>query len=1001
MTSAHRLHRLSALAALLGALAQGVVADAASTRKVVALGDVAPGGGVFAGPAFTTWPGAGGSGWVAFRTRLEGASASEALVLARLTPPLARMTVAQIGDATPAGRKLRAFVGRPAVNANGDVAFLATLASRDDDPADGPAPAAVLLFRRTPPPGEPALLAQGVSGDVLAEGTLDLAGDVDPASDSTTLDVPGRGPSLNAAGTVAFITVLRRSGAPIVALCTAAGGTVTARVRSGDAFGGGEITRLGPPALNASGALAFMATTDGPNATAGIFTLDAGGLVERVKRGDTLPVDFGTVLGFPKQDPQPLVDFGDVVSLGDDGTVAFTAGPIFDKSRDDAVGGPAVIAFAGNTIHPVLHPGQRVGGNLEDRVKGIILGNAGAFATAPPVVASDGSIVAAASLNGGSVEAVLRATPPAFDGPTRLATTNGFTADQSPAGGRYIGLASGPVADADGGVAFRVRIAGGASSEAIVYRPATGASQGVFVGEGAPTDGFFAGSPFSTPRLNDRGDVVFRGYVAGGPSSVGLFKASGRGVEALVRSGDPSPLGRDFPFVDFPGDPSLNANGAVAFSASVLDQGRGVFLVDQDGVHVIVRANQAAPGGGVFRTFGSSPTLNDAGAVAFRASVRVDDETIEGVFLATPSSLHALASTSQASPAGPPFLDMSDPIVTGVPSLVFAARVGTETARINGIFTADATGVQMLASDRQILGAGLSIGDISSGPTLDAQGNLAFLGTRTGPSGSLGPAILRRSGRAIDVLLARGDAGPAGGVVKSLSQPTMNRAGHVAFRSSYETGSGASTGFLLATGTGLAPLISVGDAAAGGGRIASLQPRAALNADDTLALSATLRKAPQHTAILLASATQLSVPTLKLDLSPRPRRDRLRLALRFVAGRLSDGFDPAADPLVVRLLDTNGEVWSATIDAGALQKRGSVLVAPRRRRPRTVRTLRLQPFAGGVMRLDVRAVRVDLTNRGARRLAPPFTVAVELGDDTGALRVPCTLRLNGTACSAP
>ncbi len=825
MTSAHRPLRVSAFTALLVTLALSAGrGDAASTSKVVAISDAAPGGGVFAGPAFTTWPGAGGTGWVAFRTRLEGASASEALVLAGLVPPLSRVTVAQIGDSSPAGRKLRAFVGRPTVNANGDVAFLATLATSSADPADAPIPAALFLFRRTPPAGEPALIALAVSGDTIPAGVLDLAGDVDPLADATALDVPERGPVMNAAGTVALLAVVRSSTGAIVALCTATSGGVTPRARLGDPFRNGKIVRLGPPSLNGAGTLAFTATVDGPNGTTGVFTLGADGLVERVARGTEVDLDFDGAA----TEPQALIDFGDVVSIGDDGTLAFTAGPILDRSRDDTVGAAAAFAFAGGILHPVLYPGQRVRGNL-DRVRGVLLGNAGAFATAPPVVTADGSVVAAASLNGGSVEAVLRAASPEYKNPDRLATTNGPTADASPAGGTYAGLESGPAVDAAGGVAFRVRVAGGYSSEAIIYRPGTGPAQGVFVGEGSPTDGFFAGAPFSTPRLNDRGDVVFRGYVANGPSSVGLFKASTTGLEALVRSGDPSPLGNS-PFVDFPGDPSLNAGGTIAFTATVLDKGRGIFLIDRDGLLPLVRVGDAAPGpdGAVFASFGGSPSLSDAGDVAFRASIRYrnadgKDVTLEGLFLATGTSIRLLASAGQASPTGPPFLQMRDPLITAVPSLVFAAPVGTDAAEFTGVFAADGARVQTLVSERQILGAGITIDEISSAPAADAKGDIAFLASRRGPAGSLGPAILRRVGLALEVLLARGDTGPTGGVVKSLSQPTMNRTGHVAFRTSYQSGTGAGTGFLLANEGGLVPVLAVGEPMAG--RRARRHPR--------------------------------------------------------------------------------------------------------------------------------------------------------------------------------
>ncbi len=143
------------------------------------------------------------------------------------------------------------------------------------------------------------------------------------------------------------------------------------------------------------------------------------------------------------------------------------------------------------------------------------------------------------------------------------------------------------------------------------------------------------------------------------------------------------------------------------------------------------------------------------------------------------------------------------------------------------------------------------------------------------------------------------------------------------------------------------------------------------------------------------------MPTLGLKLSARTRHDRLRLAARFAPGRVTDGFDPEREPIVITLLDSTGEVWTTTVDGGALQKRGRAQVLRPRRRPRGVKALRLETFSGGVIGLDLRSSRIDLTNGGTRRLLPPFTVAVEFGDDAGSRRVPCTVRLNGTTCSAP
>src|SRR5581483_11531221 len=148
----------------------------------------------------------------------------------------------------------------------------------------------------------------------------------------------------------------------------------------------------------------------------------------------------------------------------------------------DFVGAPGALVFHDGVVTPVVYPGQTVSGG---RVKGIQLGQPGRFLVAPPALAPDGSVVVFAALNGGSSEGIFRAAPP-YATLTPLVVTDGLTADATPAGGTDNGL-----------------------------------------GVGAPSQGFFAGAPFSVPHLNDAGDVVFAGFVAGGPSSAGIFRARG------------------------------------------------------------------------------------------------------------------------------------------------------------------------------------------------------------------------------------------------------------------------------------------------------------------------------------------------------------------------------------------------------------------------------------------------------------------------------------------
>src|SRR5262249_32897628 len=86
---------------------------------------------------------------------------------------------------------------------------------------------------------------------------------------------------------------------------------------------------------------------------------------------------------------------------------------------------------------------------------------------------------------------------------------------------------------------------------------------------------------------------------------------------AVLGGAAPGPEGGHFVFDFEPG--KINNQGLTIFTADLDTGGEGVFLGSPGGVSQIMRAGEAAPGGGTFGGFGSfSPdTLNDAGDAAF------------------------------------------------------------------------------------------------------------------------------------------------------------------------------------------------------------------------------------------------------------------------------------------------------------------------------------------------------------------------------------------------
>jgi hypothetical protein len=976
------------------------VAGAASKTKVVAIGDPAPGGGVFAGPSFTASPSAAGNGWLAFRTQVEGGGTGEAIVARRVLPPESSVEVARLGLRAPGGGTFRQFLGKPTVNAAGDVAFtsLVTAGDNSDDPSL-PSPAGIFLFRQNPPAGQDRLIAVALARQSSPSGTLDIGGTLDEEADAGQLDAQHT-PALDDFGDVAFLSAVRDGASPGGIFVAPAGGIVAAAVLVGDAFDGGAFSHLGQPALNAFNAVAFHGVVGdlGNPLHEGIFTASTGAVSLAVGTGQVVHVTQ------PAARDGTLTTFEDPVALNDAGDIAFVAAIDFADSDADPVA--SALVFHAGMVFPLAYSGRAI---ASARVTGIELGPEAGSLLAGPSLAPDGTVVVFASLNGGASEAIARATGPMYATLERIVTIGSTNPDATPSGGTYSFLESAPAVDATGGVAFLSHVAGGATSEALFYREAAGVTRAVVdVGDASPGNGgFFAGPPFSTPTFNDKGDVVFRGFVARGPTSIGVFRASGGKVSALARAGDPSPVDAA-PFTDFSGDPSENANGDVAFAADVQTIGRGIYRLTSAGIRAIALRGDPAPGppGATFGSLAPSPSINDAGMVAFRGTVRspgagTDTINQEGLFLWDGAGLHLVAVVDEASPAGPAFAQLRDPILAGGTSLAFRASLVPGSAVGSGLFTAGLDGVRSLALEQDDLGGGITLSSFAGNPALDSTGRAAFLATRSRSGRNLGQAILSGTPGAFRLVIARGMTGPAGGVFRNLAAPSMNGAGHVTFRGSFEPDTGGTTGVFLATDSGVAPYVVVGETSPLGGRFASFAARGVLNANDEYAFIGNVSRGDARNGIFIASPTTLAVRKLSVQLSGGRKRDHVRLDLALTPGRLSNGLAPDKEPLVVTLADVGGTLWSVTIPGKQLRTQRHALVLDRKaRKKKGLQAVRLAVQKNGVAQVSIATAAIDLTGGKGRRLVPPFTVTLEVGDDSGVRTLPCALRGRAARCRA-
>jgi hypothetical protein len=151
------------------------------------------------------------------------------------------------------------------------------------------------------------------------------------------------------------------------------------------------------------------------------------------------------------------------------------------------------------------------------------------------------------------------------------------------------------------------------------------------VGEPAPGGGFFAG--FGAPVVNNRGAIAFPAVVKLGPALGAIFVAPAEAPAHLfLGTGDPAPTGGIF--ARFSERIGFDDSGRVAFGAFINGNGPdfGIFVADGADRRAIAARGQAAPGGGVYASFGAWPAMSHTGELAFVAATD-KGQTFDGVFL--------------------------------------------------------------------------------------------------------------------------------------------------------------------------------------------------------------------------------------------------------------------------------------------------------------------------------------------------------------------------------
>jgi hypothetical protein len=405
---------------------------------------------------------------------------------------------------------------------------------------------------------------------------------------------------------------------------------------------------------------------------------------------------------------------------------------------------------------------------------------------------------------------------PGGGAPVRLAGVG----DSAPGTGGTLATLAGVALNSRGEVLFSGTISGGAGGSGLfIATAAAGVRKVVANGDTIPSGGTFT-SP-GTGRLNNLGEVVFDASSALWVNSplTGTSRAVGAGDEV------PLPLGGTF---GAPSSPqAFDDAGDIAFTASVSGSAATNLGLFRSGpgnpIDVVAFRNQAAPGvtGSLFSAF-SAISMNDTGAISFRAD-RASGGAI-GIFQQSVGDpLVSLVIDGRASPLGGTYrlsgVTPTRTLDTG--SVYFSADVPNGSAdRGEFLVSPSTTVVLMSTADPLPPGARVTLLNTSFGVG-GAGGFVAFTAQHGGSGFSV--AVHHIATRTTTVLATEGETVPETGGRLRLSNPGtayVNANGQVTFQASLIGGPGSAgsrTAILVAgQGGGISKIVVSGDADSAG-----------------------------------------------------------------------------------------------------------------------------------------------------------------------------------------
>ena len=281
--------------------------------------------------------------------------------------------------------------------------------------------------------------------------------------------------------------------------------------------------------------------------------------------------------------------------------------------------------------------------------------------------------------------------------------------DPAPGGGSLtLGLG---VANSRGLILFPALVDGGASTKGVFRNNGSDTVPIVLDSNPAPTGGTFLF--FSSPVMDDDGNVAFFAETSGGSADFGIFRADGEHLSTIFAANQAAPGGGTF--VDF-SDPIINNKGHVLALAMLANNpaSTGLFLSDGVDSVAIARSGQPAPKGGNYSSFFGPKVLNDRGQIAFSSFLSGGDSR-SGIFRRDGATITPIALEHTTAPGTTgTFASFAD-IKMGKDGVV--AVVGRLTPGVCGVNNSNNVGIWIGTSETDLRLVART-GDIISGKTL-------------------------------------------------------------------------------------------------------------------------------------------------------------------------------------------------------------------------------------------------------------------------------------------